>query len=252
MRTISRTLLVLLIAATVISCVSKKEIYYMQEVPENLKTVPFENLTIQKGDILNIQVAALNPESVAMFNKTPQTQLGNVETLKYSGYLVDELGEIKVPYIGSIRVTDMSTRELEIKLVEEISPYVNEPVVAVRLVNYKVTVLGEVKNPGTITASEERLTIPQALGYAGDLTINGSREDVVLVRQTEDGYITHNLDLTQDDLYMSPYFYLNQNDMIYVRPNGAKVKSAGFVGNVGAVLGVVSLALTITILLTNN
>jgi polysaccharide export outer membrane protein len=236
----------------VTSCVSKKDIYYMQEMPEDFQTAPFENMKIQKGDILDIQVSALRPETVAMFNRSGQTQTANVESLKVTGYLVDEQGEIKVPYLGNVAVEGLNTRELEIKLVEEISPHVSDPVVSVRLVNYKVTVIGEVRNPGTISVIEERLTIPQALGYAGDLTINGSRTDVMLVRQTEDGYKTHMLDLTQTDLYSSPFFYLNQNDVIYVRPNGAKVKSAGYIGNVGAVLGVVSLLLTVTLLITNN
>ena len=131
-----------------------------------------------------------------------------------------------------------------------VSFYVKNPSVNVRLANYKITLLGEVARPGTYTVLEERIDILQAIGLAGDLTINGDRRNINLVRKVGDALKTYNIDLTAGDLINPDFFYLQQNDMVYVRPNTARVKSSGLIGNVGTLVSVLSLLVSLTILIT--
>ena len=232
-----------------LGCATKKEIIYNQISDNNLVTQPFKDAKIEIGDILNIKVSALNQESVQIFQPGQQTnQNVQAETLKIQGYLVDAQGNIEIPLIGVVNVADKSTSELEQLLTNRLQDYVKSPSVTVRLVNFKVTVLGEVNNPGTFTVLEERVTLPMILGTAGDLTINGDRSNVQIVRTQGDSLHKKTLDLTRGDLLNSPYYFLKQNDLIYVAPNTAKVKSSGLVGNVGTLTSVISLLLTIILL----
>jgi polysaccharide export outer membrane protein len=122
--------------------------------------------------------------------------------------------------------------------------------VSVRILNAKVTVLGEVKLPGTYTYSEQTITLPQAIGYAGDITIEANRKEVMLIREEEGIRKYHKIDLTKSDWFNSPYYNIKQNDIVYVYPNNVKVKSAGFIGNTNTVLSVFSILLTTFVLLT--
>ncbi|WP_304038735.1 polysaccharide biosynthesis/export family protein, partial [Mesonia mobilis] len=121
--------------------------------------------------------------------------------------------------------------------------------VKVRLVNFKFTVMGEVKAPGTYTISEETVTLPQALGMAGDLTIQGERKNVLIFRNDQGVITSKRIDLTSTAWMDSPYYYLKQNDMVYVEPNNPRVKSAGFIGNVGNVISVVSILMSAAVLI---
>jgi polysaccharide export outer membrane protein len=120
----------------------------------------------------------------------------------------------------------------------------------VRLINAKVTVLGEVNQPGTYNFTEQNITLMQALGYAGDLTINGKRNDILLTREINGTRVVTHIDLTSANFMNSPYYFVKPNDLIVVNPNNPRVKNAGYVGNVGTVLTIASLALSVTILLT--
>ncbi len=154
-----------------------------------------------------------------------QTQNTQVSLLKLQGYLVAKDGSITYPQLGKIYVVD------------------------VRLVNNKFTVLSEVKAPGTYTLDEEIITLPQALGMAGDLTINGKRENVLIIRQGEKAMETKHIDLTQSDWMHSKFYYLKPNDVVYVTPNNSKVRSAGLIGNVGALLCLASILLSTAIVI---
>uniref|UniRef100_UPI00404B06DF polysaccharide biosynthesis/export family protein n=1 Tax=Flavobacterium sp. TaxID=239 RepID=UPI00404B06DF len=237
------------------SCASKKDIYYMQNTEQIAGQVGFTVPKIQVNDILNIKVTAENLEAASIFNTSNIVGGGgniNAELLKITGYLVGESGEINFPVLGIIKVTDKTVKELEAFIINEIKTnnYLSNPVVAARVINAKFTISGEVRTPGTYTFTEQVLTLPQALGYAGDLTINGKRNNILLIRE-ENGQRTYaNIDLTKSDFFNSPYYYIKQNDWIYIQPNAPKVASSGFIGNVGTVLGLGSFILTITILLT--
>ena len=129
-----------------------------------------------------------------------------------------------------------------------LSSYVNNPTVNIRVLNFRVSVLGEVRKPGTFTVLEERVSLPQVLGLAGDLTINGDRT-ILLIRNENGKKIQHNIDLTSAEFMQSPFYFLKQNDIVYVRPNNARVKSSGLVGNAGTLVSILSLAVSLFILI---
>ncbi|MCM4167374.1 hypothetical protein KCTC52924_02956 [Arenibacter antarcticus] len=238
------------------SCATKKNILYFQDANAMAaQKITYESPKIQPNDILNISVSALVPETALPYNKQQpnnSTAASNIELIKLQGYLVSTTGNIVFPILGTLKVTDKTTAQLEKELqqVLENGGHLLEPTVSVRLLNAKVTVLGEVQRPGTYSFTEQQISLPQALGYAGDLTINGERKNVMLIRE-EDGMRTvTNIDLTETDWFNSPYYYIKPNDFIVVNPNGPKVKSAGFIGNTGTLLSVVSVILTSIVLIT--
>jgi polysaccharide export outer membrane protein len=237
------------------SCASKKDIYLLQEQNSISGQVDFIAPKIQVNDILSVLITAENLQAAQFFNTSNMINgvgMINAEMLKLTGYLVDEKGKIDIPTLGTILVTDKTVSELENFIAQEIKTrkFLENPTVTARVINAKVTVSGEVNRPGTYTFTEQVLTLPQALGYAGDLTINGKRNNILLIRE-ENGERTYAyIDLTKSDFFNSPYYYVKQNDWIYVYPNAPKVASSGFIGNVGTVLGLGSFVLTITLLLT--
>lgn len=260
MRTKFFTLSLLLVVALQ-SCTSKKDILYFQDADryygDNTGSAPnFGNTKIQPNDILSIFVSAAVVEAAEPFNRQLPGQNGvlSLELLKLQGYLVSDQGTIIFPELGRMTVQNLTTEKIESLIEKELENrgLLKDPVVSVRLLNAKVTVLGEVRSPGTYSFTEANITLPQALGYAGDLTINGERNDVLLIRE-EDGRrrITH-VDLTSTDWFNNSEFFIRPNDLIVVNPNGAKVKSAGFIGNAGTILTIASLILTSVVLITNK
>lgn len=240
-------LLVILLA----SCATKKDIIYTLPDTNGDFAYEFKELVIQKGDILDIKVTSLNPESVSIFQSSlNQFQNQQPEALKIQGYLVNAEGVIDFPVVGNIKVVGLSTIEIADKIETELKAYIKDPNVRARLVNYKISVLGEVQAPGTYTFLEEQVTLPQVLGTARDLTINGDRTNINLVRKIGDELKTYTIDLTKGDLINPEFFYLQQNDVVYVRPNNARVKSSGLIGNVGTLVSVLSLLVSLTILIT--
>ncbi|MGB0186327.1 MAG: polysaccharide biosynthesis/export family protein [Flavobacteriaceae bacterium] len=248
----TRFIYLFLVSLILTSCATKKDLYYLQDIDQLSIKNDFEFLSIQPGDILDIQIKALNPESVLVFQRqsalTPQQ--GQLQNRVIDGYLVGEDGTISLPLIGSINTTNKNTQTLALDLQEKLSPYIKSPSVNIRLLNFRVSILGEVNKPGTFTVLEERISVLQALGLAGDLSINGNRNNITLVR-SENGKTEHyTIDLTKSDFMQSPYFFLKQNDIIYVQPNTARVKSSGLVGNTSTLTSVLSLALSLIIVLT--
>jgi polysaccharide export outer membrane protein len=245
----------LLVAFLLTSCKSKKELWYFQDLKDNQTTqLNFEAAKIQHNDILTIQLSALNPESILpyKFDNSISTNSSFIETLKLQGYLVDIDGTISYPILGRIQVAGKSPIELEahIKKLLEDGGHVKNPSVSVRILNSKITILGEVNKPGTYTITEQNLTLPQALGYAGDLTINGERRNVMLIRDVDGVQVVKHIDLTKSDWFTSPYYYIKQNDVIVVSPNDARVKSAGLIGTTGTLMGVISIILTTIVIIT--
>ena len=236
----------------VASCASKKDVYYFQDIDSTAAENSFKFLNIQPGDILDIQIKALNPESVLVFQRqaTLGLQQQQVQNRAIDGYLVGEDGSINLPIVGAIDTTNQSTQALAQIIQEALKPYINNPTVNIRLLNFRISVLGEVNNPGTFTVLEERLSLPQALGLAGDLTINGDRNHLLLIRNEAGKKTNKVIDLTKTDFLQSPFYFLKQNDIIYVRPNSARVKSSGLVGNAGTLVSILSLAVSLFIVIT--
>ena len=242
----------LILIVLVASCASKKDVYYFQDIDRTAVENSFKFLNIQPGDILDIQIKALNPESVLIFQRqaTLGLQQQQVQNRTIDGYLVGEDGSINLPIVGAIDTTNQSTQALAQIIQEALKPYINNPTVNIRLLNFRISVLGEVNNPGTFTVLEERLSLPQALGLAGDLTINGDRNHLLLIRNEAGKKTNQVIDLTKTDFLQSPFYFLKQNDIIYVRPNNARVKSSGLVGNAGTLVSILSLAVSLFIVIT--
>lgn len=237
------------------SCVSKKEIFYLQDADDyNNSSLVYGKITIQPNDILNIAVGALIPETAIPYNKISATESNqnNIELMRLNGYLVSKEKTIMFPSLGTISTDAMSTADLERYLEQRLTDggYLNDPTVTIRILNAKVTVLGEVSKPGTYSFTEESITLLQALGYAGDLTIKGKRDDVLIMREV-DGIrqVTH-IDLTKADWLESPFSYVKPNDVIVVNQSPPKVTSAGYIGDIATVLGLSSVILSIIILVT--
>jgi len=254
-------LLLLVISILLSACATKKDLYYFQgadtsgplKILSTSKVIQYETTTIQPNDILSVRIDASVMESAEPYNLSyGVNNSNNIEMKKLTGYLVTIDGTIKLPILGIIKVANKTTRELElylVKLLEE-GNHLLQPFVNIRLINAKVTLLGEVNKPGTYTFLEQIITIPQALGYAGDLTINGKRTDILLIRETAGNRIMKHIDLTKTDWMNDATYYVKPNDVIIVRPNVAKVKSSGIFGNLQNIASVLSIIITATYLIS--
>lgn len=237
------------------SCASKKDVILFQDIQlsqQDLVNYAFPK--IQINDILDIKVSALNPETAVPYNASIANinALQSLDLIKLNGYLVSEKGTVILPVLGDIVVSGKTKDELEKELVHilESKGHLKNPTVNVRILNAKVTVLGEVKMPGTYAYTEQYISLLQALGSAGDVTAEANRKEVVIIREEDGLRKYHKIDLTKSDWFNSPFFTIKQNDIVYVYPNNVKVKSTGFIGNTGTVLSVISILLTSFVLLT--
>lgn len=214
--------------------------YRQDDVNNKVRIMPNDNLFIKVS-------ASVNPGAVEIFNMIPN-QSGNfsASNLDLLGYLVDSNGNINLPTVGEIHVAGLTKEEAIQLLQKEISTkYVKDAIVNIRILNYKITVLGEVNRPGVYTVADERISIPQALALAGDLTIYGQRHDVQLTRIENGEKKTYYFDLTSPDIFSSPNYYLLQNDVLYVAPNGTRVRSSTFNQNIPLTISIVTAILTI-------
>jgi polysaccharide export outer membrane protein len=239
----------LLLITTIFSCTTKKDILYFQDIEKNNKIgkITINTSKIQFNDILYIKVTAFDNDATVPFNIPYQS----LDT-KLTGYLVDYNGNIKFPVLGEIRVEGKTNSEVEtiIKdlLVKE--KLLKDPTVSVRVVNKKITVLGQVSSPGTYEFSEENITLLQAIGRAGDISIEGIRKNILIIRE-ENGIRTNTtIDITKTDWFNSPYYYIKQNDVIYVTPNERKIKSAGLITGIRETLGLITGSLALILFLT--
>lgn len=245
-----------------ISCTTKKDILYFQDIKDKTQTeVIYTQNKIQVNDILRITVSAINPDSALPFNANfyntgtvanAGSATNGQNAMNLNGYLVNADGNISMPILGNIQVLGKTTNEIEdlIKKILIDQGQLTNPTVMARVTNAKITILGDIGNPGTYPYYEQNLTLLQALGYAGDLSISGRRNDILIIRE-QDGKRTYgHIDMRKTDWFNSEYYYIKQNDIIYVNPNGPKIKSAGYVTNIQALLGLFFTGLTLTLLLT--
>ncbi|MCB6974223.1 MULTISPECIES: polysaccharide biosynthesis/export family protein [Butyricimonas] len=229
MYTWGRIILFLLGGMLLFSCGSRKKVVYLQDVEVNkrIKAECEYKTVIHTDDLLSIIVSCDDLESALPFN-TPMIGLGrevNTTTTQQipRGYLVDKNGEIDFPVLGKIKVEGISRNDLAELLKEKLSVYLKNPIVTIQFQNFKVTILGEVKNPGSYKVASERVSILDALGMAGDLGINGKRKNVLVMREQGDEKIFTRVDLTSSEFIDSPFFYLQQNDVVYVEPNKGRI-----------------------------
>ena len=217
------------------SCSTYKRIPYFTDVSDSaniaVRTVEFSEPVIQYDDILSITVNTLDAGGASLLSM-PTTSLpsggsgmggGSLGLPSNATYRVDKSGAIDVPLIGKLIVSGITTAKLKELVLSKVSEYYKNPTVDVRFANFRITVLGEVMRPSTFTFSNEKVTIFDALGQAGDLSIFGKRENVLLIRDSAETKRMVRLNLNSKDLISSPYFFLKQNDILYVEPTKAKI-----------------------------
>jgi polysaccharide biosynthesis/export protein len=224
------------------SCAVPKNITYFKDVADTTKQrmvdlTAYSTPVIQPDDILQITVQTLDPSTTAIMNQqnaanAPATgnsstpTPGAVTGPNVSGYLVDKDGFISLPMIGKLLVKGKTTDKVRDEIQEKVATFYKDPVVNVRFANFKITVLGEVARPSSYIMPNEKVTLLDALGVAGDLTIYGKRENILLIRQKGDQKEFVRLNLNESRLFASPYYYLQQGDVIYVEPNKSKVTAS--------------------------
>lgn len=244
-------------------CTSYKKVPYLQdpEVVNNYgKEIPLYDAKIMPKDLLSITINTTDPQASAPFNLTVQTPMNaaltNINTTTQptlQQYLVNNKGEIDFPVLGRLQVGGLTKNQAEDLIREKLTPYLKEaPIVTVRMANYKISVLGEVTRPGTFTVSNEKVNVLEALAMAGDMTVYGVRTNVKLIREDADGKREiKELDLTKSDLVLSPYFYLRQNDILYVTPNKTKAKNSDIGNTTTTVISATSILVSIASLIVN-
>ncbi len=236
------------------SCVSKKELLYFQDINTYNKSevISYKNI-IQENDILKIDVTSLKMEASVPYNKFPvlDNYSNNLEILQLYGYLVSSNKTIDFPVLGEINVGDKTVNDLEnyLKNRLETEGHLINPNVTVRLLNSKFTVLGEVNRPGTYSYIDGNISFLQALGLAGDLTINANRKDIIIIRESDGLRTITNLDLTNASLLTSSIQNIQPNDVIIVNPNRKIVTSAGLIGDIPTFLNIASIVLSTVILI---
>ena len=215
----------LLFAATVAaSCGSYRQVPYFQDVDRsNGRKEVIQNyslITIQPEDILDINVSSLNAEASAVFNSNNiQRAAGSSQDVTPTGYIVDQKGEIHFPLLGTIKTSGKTTFQLREEIRNQLKTYLTDPVVNIRFLNFRISVMGDVMNPGVYSIPNQRITITEALSMAGDLNITAKRTNVLLIRERDGNREFIPLDLTSRKIFESTYYYLKNNDLIYVQPD---------------------------------
>lgn len=236
------------------SCASKKDILYLQPDSTQL-TTSYELNTpkLQPGDILAISVTADDVRATQPFNQI--SSYSSSGTLQGTNpfiptYSIDSHGDIDFPKLGRVHLAGKTRTQAIDYLRKELGQYIVDPGVSITVRNFKVTVLGEVLRPGTFTIENDRITLLEALGLAGDLTIYGSRKRVLVIREQNGEKKEYRVDLTKRQTLNSPVYYLAQNDLIYVEPNGARVQTSKYTQNTSIFVSITSLIITVISVMT--
>ena len=248
------------------SCVSRKQLIYLQSNDDGatrmMKAVPTPEYRLQANDIISIKIKALKPELVAIFNISESTTNANSaqnrgeEANYFEGFSVDDRGNIRIPIIGELNVMGMTLEEVRIKVEKELlENYFNKEAnifVIVKMAGLRFTINGEINAPGTKTMFQEKVNILEAIANMGDITITGDRKNVTVIRQYPYGTEMHDIDLTDIKVMESPYYYLQPNDYIYIKPLPQKTWGTGKTGieSLGTIVTLLSLATTTYLLLT--
>jgi polysaccharide export outer membrane protein len=224
---LKKSILLVLVSIMLFSCVPRKKMVYYQNI-ESMNNKEMTNsyeIKIQPDDLLMINVSCDDPEIAKPFNigASNQSQTGSSSG---STYLVDVNGVVDFPVLGKLTIGGLTRTQVMKMLDEKISLYIKKPLITLTIKNFKVTVQGEVASPGIYSFDSERFTLVDALIKAGDLKIQAKRKNILIIRQT-DGIITYNrVDITKADFINSPFYYLRQNDMVYVQPNRLVIQGA--------------------------
>jgi polysaccharide export outer membrane protein len=242
------TIYILFVFFLLASCASKENIVYLQNNNSNSGSTEYEPI-IQPDDVLSIIVSSENPEVAAPYNLKSVAVQNATEIIPvndaFQAYIVDNNGAIQFPMLGSVVLGGLTKTEAVDKLKSILKDHVKDAIINMRILNFKVSVLGEVARPGTFNIKSERITLLEALSMAGDLTVYGKRKNIMVIRENKGVKTTQRIDLTNTDFLNSPYYYLAQNDVVYVEPNKTKVNSSVVGPNLTVAISAVSLLVTI-------
>ncbi len=257
MKKLALSCIVALAVAFAFSGCASKQVAYFQ----NIDTLDLSasrmlyDARIMPKDQLSIIVKATNEEASKPFNLNSGTSGMSQQLQNQQYYLVDNEGNIEFPIIGKLHVLGLTSRECEDLVREKISPYLaasEHPLVSVRMASFRVVVTGEVGSPGVVSVPNEKMSIVEALAQSGDLGLQGKRKNVMLIREDATGQKSvHRLDLTDANVFNSPYFYLQQNDIVYVEPNGAKKGTAGLSNSITFWIGLTSSIISLATLIVS-
>lgn len=262
MRKINRIILFVL-PLLLVACQSYKKVPYLQDsnqINETAQQRPLYDAKIMPKDLLTIVVSCTNPESAIPFNLTVASSSNIGQANSYTTtqpvlqqYLVDNKGNINFPVLGELHVGGLTKRQAEDMIVDKLKHYLKEtPIVTVRMMNYKISVIGEVARPGTFTISNEKVNILEALAMAGDMSVYGVRDNVKLIREDNNGrqeIIT--LDMNKAETVLSPYYYLQQNDILYITPNKTKARNSDIGNSTTLWVSATSIMVSVASLLIN-
>ena len=233
------------------SCVSKKKIIYFQGIENQdmyVSDSTYEH-RIEPDDIVSIRITSEANEAALPFNQVQSVGGQSGQSGQQLGYLVDFQGFIEMPILGKIQVGGMKKSELKALLFEKLSNYIQNPIIDIRISNFKVTVLGEVAEPGGVFFATDRMTLPEALAEAGDFKIAANRQNVLVIRD-ESGVKKHyRIDLTSVEALNSPVYYLKQNDLVYVEPRFTKSDSTAIGANLGLIISITSFVIAMLVLI---
>lgn len=243
----------LILGLLLTSCSTTQNAVYFSDLDslstKQLRLPEFNEPIIKTDDIINVNIQTLAESVFSLNNETNQDNSGNLgpKSISISGFLVDKKGEIEMPMLGIIKLSGLTISQAKELIREKALRFYKEPTVQVRFANYKITVLGEVAKPSTYTVPNEKVTILDAISMAGDLTIFGKRNNVLLIRDNGATKDMVRLNLNSSQIISSPYFYLKQNDILYIEPTKAKVAANNAPRNQLISIGIAVATLLVTI-----
>jgi len=250
-----KLLFLIVITLTLIGCNTHQKLVYFQNEISGKGHTNYTP-TFKADDFISIVVSGEDPEAVAAFNLPVTVGVGAASSgytqgiPEKKGYLIDAHGNVQLPVLGNIQMAGLNRMDATVLIQEKLSAYINNPVVNIQILNFKITVLGEVGNPGTFKIPNERITILEAIGLAGDLQITGVRKNVLVIRDNNGEKEEYRVDLTGKELFNSPIYYLQQNDVVYVEPNAASRSNSTIWKTTGGVfISLTSLIITTIVLI---
>ncbi|MEC3966170.1 polysaccharide biosynthesis/export family protein [Flagellimonas halotolerans] len=244
----------LVIVCLVFSCSPSKDVVYFQDANQ-FETLVEDNSFTSKfkvDDLVSIHISTLDAEASAPFNLFRGAQEGGISAEQVN-YLVDKNGEIDFPVIGKVKIEGLSPSETKELLREKLSDYLKDPIINIRIRNFTVTVMGAVNRPGTYPVNGEKISIMEALGLAGDITIKGRRDNVMVLRDFDGAKVYNRINLNSKEALKSPVYYLTQNDVVYVEPNKSGKTQSNLDQRASIAVSILSVLITSTVvLLTRN
>ena len=240
----------LLISLLASSCASKEDVVYFQGIGDFETLVDKNSFTpkFKVDDLVSIYVSTIDPEASASFNLFRGASEGGFSAEQVD-YLIDKEGEIDFPVVGKVKISGLSAEEVRALLRKKLAPYLKNPIINIRLKNFTVTILGEVNKPGTFPVNGERISIMEALGFAGDLTVKGVRNNVMVIRDFDGTKVVRRIDLTSKEALNSPVYYLTQNDQVIVEPNKSAISASSLDNRATIAISIASTLITATVLL---